>query len=267
MITTNLLQNTGSHKVIGHKGCFSVIEFLRDISVSPAEAQTAFFASQMNIRKKQLVAELNDACGVVVQSGAMQLMLGAIDASTNIKSAGDLMKKFVSSKVTGETVIKPHYIGDGIVVLEPTYRYIILEDLADWGGNMVIEDGMFLACEDTVAMRVTARSTVSSVVLGHEGLFNTSLYGEGIVALESPSPAEELFVVDIVDDVLKIDGDMAIAWSSGLSFTVERTTKTLIGSAASGEGLVNVFRGSGRVLIAPIAYNRRISVPEGASVK
>lgn len=51
----------------------------------------------------------------------------------------------------------------------------------------------------------------------------------------------------------KIDGNFAIAWSNTLNFTVERTTKTLIGSAASGEGLVNVYRGTGRILVAPVA--------------
>ena len=55
------------------------------------------------------------------------------------------------------------------------------------------------------------------------------------------------------NDVVKIDGNMAIAWSTGLQFTVERTTKTLVGSAASGEGLVNVYRGTGRILVAPVA--------------
>lgn len=63
---------------------------------------------------------------------------------------------------------------------------------------------------------------------------------------------DELIVVDLDNDELKIDGNMAIAWSDSLNFTVERTTKTLVGSAASGEGLVNVYRGTGRVLIAPV---------------
>jgi uncharacterized protein (AIM24 family) len=45
---------------------------------------------------------------------------------------------------------------------------------------------------------------------------------------------------------------MAIAWSAGLQFTVEKTTKSLLGSAASGEGFVNVYRGTGRVMIAPV---------------
>lgn len=42
-------------------------------------------------------------------------------------------------------------------------------------------------------------------------------------------------------------------WSGTLQFSVERTTNTLIGSAASGEGLVNVFRGTGRVVMCPTA--------------
>lgn len=50
---------------------------------------------------------------------------------------------------------------------------------------------------------------------------------------------------------MKIDGNMAIAWSNSLKFTVERSSKSLMGSAVSGEGLVNVYRGTGRILMAP----------------
>lgn len=58
--------------------------------------------------------------------------------------------------------------------------------------------------------------------------------------------------ITLQDDVLKVDGNMAIAWSGSLNFTVERSGKSLVGSAASGEGLVNVYRGTGRVLLAPV---------------
>jgi uncharacterized protein (AIM24 family) len=57
--------------------------------------------------------------------------------------------------------------------------------------------------------------------------------------------------VTLVNDVMKIDGSFAIAWSGSLNFTVERSSKTLIGSAASGEGLVNVYRGTGKILMMP----------------
>ena len=49
-----------------------------------------------------------------------------------------------------------------------------------------------------------------------------------------------------------MDGNYALAWTSGLEFTVERSGKTLMGSAVSGEGLVNVYRGTGRIMLAPM---------------
>ena len=74
-----------------------------------------------------------------------------------------------------------------------------------------------------------------------------------IAALESNVPYEELIEVELDNDELKIDGNLAVCWSSGLEFTVERSTKTLVGSAVSGEGLVNVYRGTGKVLMSPVA--------------
>ena len=260
MIRTNLFQSTNVHRISETAGCFSVLEYDRDISVTPTSAADAYFSSEMNVKKRQVLAQLNSN-GIIVQAGAMQMMIGQVHAATNIKGAGDLMKKFVGSKVTGETAIKPRYEGTGTIVLEPTYRYILLEELDKWSGNLVIEDGMFLACDDSVEMRVTSRKSISSAVLGNEGFFNTALRGHGIVVLESPVPADELIEIELDKDVLRIDGSMAIAWSGSLEFTVERTTNTLIGSAASGEGLVNVFRGTGRVLVAPVANNWNIAVP------
>ena len=58
--------------------------------------------------------------------------------------------------------------------------------------------------------------------------------------------------MNLQDDEVKIDGNMAVAWSKSLRFTVERSGKSLIGSAASGEGLVNVYRGTGKILMAPV---------------
>lgn len=260
MIKTNFLSETNLHKIVAKAGKFAVIEYDKDLSVSPSEAEVAYFASKMNVKKRQVVAQLEDN-GVFVQAGSMQLMAGNIKASTNVTGVGDLLKKAVGSAVTNETAIKPRYNGNGQLVLEPTFRYIILQDLDIWNGGMVIEDGLFLACDDSVNITISSRGTVSSALLGKEGFFNTCLKGKGIVVLESPVPLEELFVVDLVDDELKIDGNMAIAWSESLQFTVEKTTKTLIGSVASKEGLVNVYRGTGRVLIAPVACNYNISIP------
>ena len=137
-------------------------------------------------------------------------------------------------------------------VLEPTYKHLLLLDVSDWNNFIMLDDGLFLASESTLEHKAVARTNLSSAIAGGQGLFNLGLTGKGIVALESNCPKEELIEIELVNDVLKVDGNMAIAWSGSLNFTVERSGKSLIGSAASGEGLVNVFRGTGKVLLAPV---------------
>ena len=238
-------------RILDTKGAFSVMEYTRDLSVSPQSAQMAYFANAMNVCKRQVVCDLTKS-NVTLQAGAMQWTVGEVNATTGIKGVGDLFSKAVRSKVTGESAIKPEYTGSGILVLEPTYKYILLEDMQDWNGSIVLEDGLFLACDSALKHKAVMRSNVSSAVAGGEGLFNLGITGEGVVCLESHCPREELVEITLQNDVLKIDGNMAIAWSGSLEFTVERSGKSLVGSAASGEGLVNVYRGSGKVLLAPV---------------
>ena len=238
-------------KVIDSLGAFSVVEYQRDLSVMPETAMEAFYASQMNVRKRQVVCDVSKS-NVTVQAGAMQWMVGNVKATTGIKGVGDLFGKAVRGSVTGESAIKPEYTGDGTLVLEPTYQHILLLDLSKWNGSVVLDDGLFLACESSLKHKAVMRSNLSSAVAGNEGLFNLGIQGNGIVCLESPCPKEELVEVTLDKDVLKVDGNFAIAWSGSLEFTVERSGKSLLGSAASGEGLVNVYRGTGKVLLAPV---------------
>ncbi len=253
MFRINNLTNNDDVKTIAKLGGFSVIEYQRDLSVLPQNAQLAYFCNAMNVRKRQVICDLSLG-NVTVQAGAMQWMVGDVNATTGIKGVGDLFNKAVRGKVTGESAIKPEYTGNGLLVLEPTYKHIVLIDVSKWG-SIVLDDGLFLACESTLKQQAVMRSNVSSAVAGGEGLFNLGISGNGILCLESYCPYEELVEIELDNDVLKVDGNMAIAWSGSLSFTVERSGKTLIGSAASGEGLVNVYRGSGKVLLAPVRDN------------
>ena len=238
-------------KVIDSLGAFSIIEYQRDLSVIPENAMEAFYASQMNVRKRQVVCDVSRS-NVTIQAGAMQWMVGNVKATTGIKGVGDFFGKAVRGSVTGESAIKPEYTGNGTLVLEPTYKHILLVDLNDWNGSIVLDDGLFLACESSLKHKAVMRSNLSSAIAGNEGLFNLGIQGKGVICLESPCPREELVEITLDNDVLKVDGNFAIAWSGTLDFTVERSGKSLIGSAASGEGLVNVYRGTGKVLLAPV---------------
>lgn len=247
------LQND-NRKFVNSIDNFHVLEYIQDASVSPMNAQTEYFMSKMNVRRRQVVIDIDKEHSAIIQAGAMQWMSGNVQATSGVKGVGDFLGKALKGAVTKETAVKPEYVGEGCLVLEPTYKYILLVDLAQWGAEgMTIEDGMFLASDGNVKNKIVTRKNVSSAVLGGEGFFNLSLYGNGVVALESNVPEDELIEVVLENDELKIDGNLAVCWSSNLDFTVERTTKTLVGSAVSGEGLVNVYRGTGRVLMCPVA--------------
>jgi len=252
MKVSNLENDT--RKYVSSMGNFHVLEYVIDASVSPYTAEAEYFMSKMGVHRRQVVIDMDGRNPVVIQAGAMQWTAGSVQVSSGVKGVGDLFGKMVKGAVTKESAVKPEYTGNGILVLEPTYKYLILMDVGAWGaGGLTLEDGLFYACSGSVQNKVVARKNLSSAMLGGEGFFNLSLSGQGIAALESNVPYEELVEVELANDELKIDGNLAVCWSTGLEFTVERTTKTLVGSAVSGEGLVNVFRGTGKVLMSPVA--------------
>lgn len=251
MIHVNNLKNNQNIVKIAEAGCFEVYEYQKDLSVNPETASTAYFMNKMNFKKRQVLCNLSGNA-VKVQAGAMQWMAGSVTMDSGVKGARDFLGKALKGLVTGESASKPIYQGSGYVMFEPTYKYIILEDVSSWGSGMVLDDGLFLACDSSLKEEIVSRSNASSALLGGEGLFNLSLSGQGIAVLESAVPRDELIEIVLDNDEVKIDGNMAIAWSKDLQFTVEKSEKSLLGSVVSGEGLVNVYRGSGRILMAPV---------------
>ena len=243
MISLNNLANNPNMTAIANKGVFTVFEHQKDMSVSPAYASVAYFMHEMNVRKRQVLCQ--------------------VESETGVKGVGDFIGKAFKGAVTNESAVKPIYRGSGFLMLEPTYRYIILEDIGAWEGGIVLDDGLFLACDASLDEKIVSRTNASSAFLGGEGLFNLSLTGQGIAVLESPVPREELLEIEVQNDTVKIDGNMAIAWSSSLQFTVEKSSKSLMGSAINGEGFVNVYRGTGKILLAPTINGTTMSSANG----
>lgn len=250
MITYKNLFDNKNIEIIAAKDGVKVLEYKKDLSVNTQNAIAAYYASEMNVRRRQVLIELKGNA-YTISSGAMQWTSGNVKMAADVKGIGDFLGKAISSKVTKESAIKPKYEGNGLLMLESTYKHILLEDVSEWNG-LVLDDGLFLACESKVKQKVVARTNLSSAVLGNEGLFNLCLEGQGIAVLESPVPRDELIEFILDNDEVRIDGNFAIAWSKSLDFRVEKSSKNLVGSAVSGEGFVNVYRGTGKILIAPI---------------
>ena len=248
-MVSNSMVSSDNITVKSQLGGMQVVEYKRDMSVNAMMSQMEFFCSQMNVNRRQLVLNLNGN-SYMIQAGAMQWIQGSVKMDTGVKP-GKILGKMMGAAVTGETMAKPIYSGMGQMMLEPTYRHILLTNLDEWNGSVVLDDGLFLACDAGLEHKIVKRSNVATAVLGGEGIFNLSVNGRGMLALESIVPREEIIEINLQNDIMKIDGNMAIAWSGTLDFTVEKSAKSLIGSAVSGEGFVNVYRGTGKIWMAP----------------
>ncbi len=183
------------------------------------------------------------------ESGAMYYMKGNLQLESKMPSAGGLLK----SMVTKETAFKPTISGTGIVYLEPSFGEFTILDLKN--EQWILDKGAYYASEMGVEVGMWTNKAISGFFSG-EGFFQTQVSGTGKVIVVSNGPLEEII---LNNDRLVVDGSFAVARTAGIEFTVNKATKGLFSSWTSGEGIVNTFTGTGKVLIAPAA-NRYITL-------
>lgn len=179
---------------------------------------------------------------VRTESGAMRYFQGNITMESKAPSLGGMFKAAFS----GENVFRPTYTGTGKLVLEPslyTFFELVLQ-----GDSYILDRGAYLASENSVTVDAKINKALTGLASG-EGLVQTQVSGQGKVIVSAPGPVQ---VIDLVNDRLVVDGTFAVARSSSLNFRLERSSKSLIGSVTSGEGVVNVLEGTGRVYLAPV---------------
>ena len=215
------------------------------------DVETAFglnIIRQSGIKLKQIRIMLEDS-SVKLEPGSLSYMKGNIEVKNKSGGLIGFGKKIISSKLTGETAFKPTYSGTGEIFLEPSFGHFALIELED--DEIIVSDNMFYACEEDIDVNAAMQKNISSTFLGNEGLYQTRIEGNGIVALKVPVPESEIFKCILINDTLKVDGNFAILRTGNIEFSVEKSSKSIIGTAISGEGLVNVYRGTGEVWLVP----------------
>jgi len=212
-------------------------------------AQKLFYASKTGMQLKQVRAKLDNA-SVTLEAGALHFLKGTIEVTNKMGGVGGFLSKTITSKLTGEGAFNPTYQGTGEIYLEPSFGHFLLIELNN--ETMICDKGMFYAADSGVEVSVAMQSNISSAIFGGEGLFQTQLSGTGIVVLASPVPDAEVVKIQLTGaDTLQVDGNFALLRKGNVSFTVEKSTKGLLGTLTSGEGLLQTFRGQGEVWIAP----------------
>lgn len=218
-------------------------------NAGPAQAFQLTQMKEAGVRYKQVRIHLEPKTSVRLEAGALHFMRGPISIDADMGNLGKFLRRGLSALATGETIIKPVYTGTGEIYLEPSFEHFLLVQL-DRETPLVCDDGLFFACD--ASLNVVAHvNKLGSGIFGGDGFVQPKITGEGTVVLKTPVPFEEIVRVQLDDDVLKVDGKFALARFGNIDFTVEKSTRSLIGSAASGEGLLQVFRGTGEVWLNP----------------
>lgn len=250
MIASENIKNTMTMKSqMKNESTFQVLEY--DTLEGSRDIRTSIKLGVMknsNIKLKQVRLILNDSA-VKVESGTLSYMKGSLEIETKTGGIVGFGKKFFQNKVTGESMFKPVIKGTGEVFLEPSFSHFTLIELED--EEIIVDDGLFYACEEEIEVGVAMQKNISSMVFGKEGIYQTRLKGSGIVVLKIPVPEKEIFRCKLFRDELKVDGNFAILRTGNIEFSVEKSGTSLINSSLNGEGLINVYRGTGEVWLVP----------------
>ena len=74
-------------------GNFHVLEYVQDASVSPMNAMNEYFMSKMNVRRRQVVIDIDKDHSAIIQAGAMQWMGGNVRATSGVKASEIFLEK------------------------------------------------------------------------------------------------------------------------------------------------------------------------------
>ena len=180
------------------------------------------------------------------EAGAMFYMRGDITMESKAPSIGGFLK----AAITKESIFRPTYTGIGELYLEPTANEIHIMNLND--ETWILENGAYYGSNMGVEVSVHREKAFTAFKSGEGVLdFQTKISGNGKVLVKAPGPVEE---VKLENDKLVVDGTFAFARTASINYSCEKSSKSIIGSATSGEGMVRVYRGTGTVLMSPFTF-------------
>ena len=124
------------------------------------------------------------------------------------------------------------------------------------GKQYLMNDGVFLACDSRVSVKVRIQSVGRALFAGSGGFFVGETDGTGKLAVNGFGSVYELDIDNPRDNPVIIDNAHVVAWDRGLDYDLALSTNrssgffgSLVNSVTSGEGVVLKFSGAGKVVI------------------
>jgi len=215
-------------------------------------AQTIHFMNKVGRRLKRVRVVLNGG-DFRAESQAMHYLVGKVEIDVDMgKGVVGFAKKLAKGAVTNVTPIQPRYHGHGEVYLEPTWGHYALLQLKN--EEAVMDKGMYHASEGSVTVDVSRIKNLKTAAIGDTGFFQIRVHGTGWVLIKLPVPMREVQKIALNDDCLKVEGEAGVLRKGNITYTMERSVRSWIRAAASGETYLHCFRGTGEVWLLPTFF-------------
>ena len=217
-------------------------------SANPRNAEIMYFTSQSGMKLKFVRIILNET-KVRVEPGALYYMNGKLEMKAS--TGGGIVKGLFRKATSGESFFVNEIHGTGTIVLEPTFGHFLLHEMEDGNEGVICDKGMFYAGAGSLDISAKLQKNISASLFGGEGLWQTSITGNGIAVLYSPVPEDEITIIELNNEKLSVDGNFALMRTSGIEFKAEKSSKSWLSTSVSGEGILQTFSGTGKVWLAP----------------
>lgn len=168
--------------------------------------------------------------------------------NSNSKGIGGLMGAIGRSMTSGESMFITEAIGqtnNSEIGISPSNIGKIEKLVVGKGVQYRLNTGAYLASDENVSYNMVRQNISKAFFSGTGGLFVMETSGSGDILIASFGDIMELEVTP--DKPLVVDNSHVLAWSHDLDYTIDIASGTF--GFKTGEGLVNTFRGSGKVLI------------------
>ena len=196
--------------------------------------------------KHQAFITISSGKPMVMRKQAVVWMAGAMNEEPAVHRIID----FATDKLLPVCVINSSswhlHCGEGAIMLESKGAYLSAELLSAWEDFMLLAD--FILAYDGNA-KVRSRIFRNGADMQGYGSHYMQVRGNGALLLGLPCAKDELMLVELTDEELKVNSDIVMAWSSALSFHVERSFIDVAERNGREIRYINVFKGTGSILL------------------
>ena len=185
-----------------------------------------------------------------IENGAMVYMQDVNlegKLNSNKKGFGGFLSAMAKSLVSDESIFITQVTGtaaDGVVAIAPTVPGTIAK-LEVGARQYRLNDGAFFACDDSVNCKMQKQDLGQAFFGGSGGLFVMETEGQGDMLIAAYGDLVEVECTPAKP--VTIDNEHVVAWDASLSYSIEVASGSF--GFTTGEGLVNRFTGSGKILI------------------